>query len=58
MVGSAIDDLIFEMAGTQIPEEPLCLIMDQFKTHIAPEIEEEAELLGIKIIWMRKAGTG
>jgi hypothetical protein len=42
----------------QIPEEPLCLIMDQHTTHTVPEIEDEAEKLGIKIIWLPKGGTG
>jgi hypothetical protein len=42
----------------QIPEEPLRLIMDQYTTHATPEIEEEAEELGIEIIWVPKGGTG
>jgi hypothetical protein len=32
--------------------------MDQYTTHIAPEIEKEAEELEIKIIWVPKGGTG
>jgi hypothetical protein len=42
----------------QIPGAPFCLVMDQRTTHTAPKIGEEAEELGIKIIWVRKSGTG
>jgi hypothetical protein len=42
----------------QIPEEPLCLIRDQYTTHTAPEIENEAEESGIKIICVSKGATG
>jgi hypothetical protein len=34
----------------QIPEDTLCLITDQDMTHAAPETEEEAEELRIKIV--------
>jgi hypothetical protein len=44
-----MNNSIFEIQA-QIPEEPLCFIMDQYMTQAAPEIEEEAEELGIKII--------
>jgi hypothetical protein len=52
------DTLYLTWLRAQIPEEPLCLIMDQYTTHTALEIEEEAEELEIKIIWAPKSGTG
>jgi hypothetical protein len=42
----------------QIPEEPLCLMVDQYQTHTAPGIQAEAENLGIEIIWVPRSGTG
>jgi hypothetical protein len=42
----------------QIPDEPLCLMMDQYGTHTAAEIEEEAATLGIEIIGVPRGGTG
>jgi hypothetical protein len=42
----------------RIPQEPLCLIMDQFMTQAAPEIQEEGEEWGIKMIWVPKGETG
>jgi hypothetical protein len=38
----------------RIPQEPICLVMDEFAAHIADSVVTEAEFLGIEIIWMPK----
>jgi hypothetical protein len=42
----------------RIPEEPLCLVMDQFTAHTPDQVQAEADQLDIEIIWVPKGATG
>jgi hypothetical protein len=41
-----------------MPAEPLCLLLDQYRTHATPAMTEKAEMLGIELIWIPKGATG
>jgi hypothetical protein len=43
---------------TRIPEEPICLMMDQFAAQSADPVVAEAEALDIEINWISKSATG
>jgi hypothetical protein len=41
-----------------IPDGPLCLVLDQYPTHVTPVSEAHAAGLGIRLIKVPKGGTG
>jgi hypothetical protein len=43
---------------TQMPPEPLCLLLDQFGTNTTGLVTTKAEALGIEMIWIPKGATG
>jgi hypothetical protein len=43
---------------SQMPSEPLCLLLDQFGTHTTELVTTKAEALGIEMIWIPKGATG
>jgi hypothetical protein len=42
----------------QIPDESLCLMINQYRTHTVTEIQAEGESLAIEIIWIPRGGIG
>jgi hypothetical protein len=43
---------------SQMPPEPLCLLLDQFGADTTELVTTKAEALGIEMIWIPKGATG
>jgi hypothetical protein len=50
-----LDDL--EWLREQLPHGPICLILDQYRTHDTTAFQAKAEHLGISLLWTLKGAA-